>query len=1067
MNTTTKKGNSFTQLSKPLVAVLALIVGGFALALTDAGTVIKNLATVTYNDINGDSYTATSNEAEVVVAPVLTATLEYDNVGGEAAPGQTVNFPHVLTNTGNGTDTYTVTAVDDAGNQTANNIRVFLDENGNGQPDAGEVEVPGGLITLDAGEAANLVVSITIPATATAGQIFDALLTATSGGGGTVDDLTAANGIDTLEGTNQDRVTVTLDEVLVSTKDSVLVGNTITYTLTVKNTGGSDATDVDIFDAIPAGTTFNAGSVTVSGLLTANGDTKYVDDAANDGVDNVTEGFVIPADLTGVALTDDFDEPTGIDLDGNGVTGETGVSGFVVRDAILPPNTTISVTYTVDIAGAPAGSVFKNRFCAGEDINGPADADTTFNLAANVADCSNQTIDQIGFVFAIDADDTDGDGGAVNTATGTVGDDEDGVDDDVQFVLSGALGESVVFKNVITNNGTANDIIDLAIIANTFPPGTVFTFWESNNLVPLTDNNNNGIPDTGVVTPGSSETIVVRATLPQTITPAAVAQVLLETGGVTLANGGAAIELVGGSYFLDVDGNNGNDGAQVLAGDDGFQGNGTADVGTQDFDIGNAGDDIEDDEIFYAVLKATSSEDASQVDYKLEGLGSVSAPIVDLANSAAAAGFNDAGVADAHPLAATPVFVFGNDVADDDGAGNGVVSGNSNPDGVAVQNDGPVALGQTVTFPLFIANEGANLDAYELSFTGGAGLDVEFQNGAGETITATPALSSGETFNYSAVVKVTDAAAAGNIDITFTVTSPTTGATDSKLDRVVVAVNCEVGITPATLQQIQAGGNVDYVHTFTNNSNDTVTTYVLTVALSDAEWSSLLVVQTSDDAAFNPGDVIDSGDTVTLAQGESITFTNRVFAPSSAIDGQTEVSTITITPDGSCGVVKVEDVASVIVGQVRLDKTSAIDADCACDETVFNRVGVDTPNLDGLTPSQVVPGECVQWQLVATNEGDETATSVVINDSITEFSVLHSAGTYDGSLPGGPNGGLPVADEFKVCVDAGCTLAAVTSGGGAGANGGSVTFANPDVTFTVGTLAPGESATAQFCVQVQ
>jgi len=58
-----------------------------------------------------------------------------------ASPGQTVYLPYVLTNTGNGTDIFDVSAVDGiTGGDTldAGNISVFRDTNGNGIADPGE-----------------------------------------------------------------------------------------------------------------------------------------------------------------------------------------------------------------------------------------------------------------------------------------------------------------------------------------------------------------------------------------------------------------------------------------------------------------------------------------------------------------------------------------------------------------------------------------------------------------------------------------------------------------------------------------------------------------------------------------------------------------------------------------------------------------------------------------------------------------------------------------------------------------------------------------------------------------
>ncbi len=95
----------------------------------------------------------------------------------------------------------------------------------------------------------------------------------------------------------------------------IWTANTITYTLTVKNNGGRAATEVDIFDAVPANATF-VDITTVNGLLASNGDT-YEDDTGTD--QNV------PADATTMyapAALLYIDEPAGVLLDGDASSRE-------------------------------------------------------------------------------------------------------------------------------------------------------------------------------------------------------------------------------------------------------------------------------------------------------------------------------------------------------------------------------------------------------------------------------------------------------------------------------------------------------------------------------------------------------------------------------------------------------------------------------------------------------------------------------------------------------------------------------------------------------------------------
>src|SRR5262245_12915286 len=74
-------------------------------AAPPAGTTIGNQATATYQDAAANTYTVSSNPVTTIVQQVASLTLTADGVR-VAAPGGQAVFPHVITNTGNGSDTF-------------------------------------------------------------------------------------------------------------------------------------------------------------------------------------------------------------------------------------------------------------------------------------------------------------------------------------------------------------------------------------------------------------------------------------------------------------------------------------------------------------------------------------------------------------------------------------------------------------------------------------------------------------------------------------------------------------------------------------------------------------------------------------------------------------------------------------------------------------------------------------------------------------------------------------------------------------------------------------------------
>ncbi len=154
------------------LALVALGVGftppdGQAFAAPAAGTVIGNQATATYTDAGGTTRNATSNLVQTTVSQVKSFTVAASGARS-ASPGQTVYYPHVITNTGNGTDTYALNAPVAGGAFAHTGLTYYIDANGDGVPDNFSPIATSGPIA--AGTQFRFVVAGTVPAGATLGQ---------------------------------------------------------------------------------------------------------------------------------------------------------------------------------------------------------------------------------------------------------------------------------------------------------------------------------------------------------------------------------------------------------------------------------------------------------------------------------------------------------------------------------------------------------------------------------------------------------------------------------------------------------------------------------------------------------------------------------------------------------------------------------------------------------------------------------------------------------------------------------------------------------------------------------
>ena len=228
-----------------------------------------------------------------------------------------------------------------------------------------------------------------------------------------------------------------------------------TITLTYNNSGNTAASAVQLRDLLPAGLNYVANS----GRWSATGAT-VLTDASN-------------ADAQGAGPTIIYDF---------GVTAANQVTAVI---SSVAPGQTGTLTFSVTIA------TYNSATATGQ-LAGAINNTASYSYndgAANVGPVSSNTYAfNVTPVIAV-------------TMTG-------------QTVASATQGSTVVFTNVVRNNGNTPDSFDITLPTSSFPAGTSFQLYQADGVTPLLDTNGNGVPDTGTLASGATYNVVLHATLP-------------------------------------------------------------------------------------------------------------------------------------------------------------------------------------------------------------------------------------------------------------------------------------------------------------------------------------------------------------------------------------------------------------------------------------------------------------------------------------------------------------------------------------------------------------------------
>jgi hypothetical protein len=216
--------------------LLGATVSTFALA--DTAAVISNMATGEYKEEGSTVVqTSRSNLVRTTIIPTYSFTLTSNNEI-DAALNQTVYFNHVLTNTANAEDTFTLSAVTNNGAVALSQIVVYLDKDRNGVPDSDQ---PVTQYSLNAGEAVALIVKAVVGATGVVGAGGSLKITATSAQSG----VAAQSNTDTVKIT--DKAVLSIRKSF--NKDIVVKDDEAIVRLTYQNMG-TESGEVHITDVL-------------------------------------------------------------------------------------------------------------------------------------------------------------------------------------------------------------------------------------------------------------------------------------------------------------------------------------------------------------------------------------------------------------------------------------------------------------------------------------------------------------------------------------------------------------------------------------------------------------------------------------------------------------------------------------------------------------------------------------------------------------------------------------------------------------------------------------------------
>lgn len=944
-------------------------------AMAPANSLIGNQASATYVDSTGVSRPATSNTVVTTVTQVKAFTLAASGFRG-APPNAQVCFPHTITNTGNGPDTYQLNAPLTGGAFAHSGAAYFPDTDFNGQPDSTNTITSSGLLAANA--SFGFVVCGTTPISATLGQ--QGTITVS------VSDTNAP--APTLLG-NVDTTTIQLASIAVSKKLSsvappgytpVVAGPSpnagpLYIVLEYSNFGNLQTDGLVLQDVLPSGMAYVPGTARWSG-----------------------SGVAVLSDAPG-------GDPAGILYQAPTVAG----SGTVQATVATVPGTTSGYLYfQVTIAGgllpppapiAPTTNTAQFRYSyqfSGSTycVNGSATSVIAApNAAASCPSIGGDTntvsyvVQQTAAVIANGSSTTTGltDGEPVANPAAAPGQVVTWVD----YIWNTGNGADVFdidLRNTQLNGAACNPGNNAALGQCTFPANTTFRLLAAGGQNPLLDTNGNSTPDTGLIplpTLGACPLpFVVSTSLPAKCGYPLVVTAMIPTATPT--------------------GNNGGNGFQVT-------------------------------------VAATSSFNNAVSEVVTNRLATVSAATVDLTNNVSVSsgatpaqglGPDDSTVKVTNSLAPSPATpsltrfkLFTNNTSSIPQVYELSYAWLAVPGGVGLttppaswtvvfRSDGGAGDCSTTTGPPF-----TNTGAVPIPAGGSRLVCAEISvpptsPGAGP---ATP------TF-----------APPGNYVIQFTAAQQNDPLVADRIrDQITLLPTHAIAVTPNGAQNTVPGGAVSYSHVVTNSGNVTESvsfgagTFLVNSQAPPFGWSASAYVDTNANGVLDiltDTPVVPGTTTLTVAPNSSQTLFVRVTAPPT-VGSPPNVSSLTVTYNAGASTASATDTTTLTDG-LKLEKFQQSPGGtgaCTVAPTATITAGVPNAPWSGgplASGANTAPGRCVAYLIIGTNNSTSSITNIAISDVTPPNTKLEAGcGLPTVTGPVGLSGG-PYATGFSGVISA-------------------------------------------------